>query len=588
MLALRNVKKSLAVGLLVALELCSPAFGKHVDPFQEMEKMPPPLVEYPNETASESKYPLHEHGLQPHPVNPPSLEPVSAPEPLKPPPPLPFSLKLRERKHSSKIESASSSTTLDRDGRESSEKSSSPHSGTTSATVSGTASGTISGTVGTANTNSPGKDVASGKATRPKPEEFLPPRNSEKSMALLKSLTGTKPDKQAFSQKSSASTPEGQGKPGGTASGTQIHEATSQPSGKTAAVSNPAAKRVGPLLSSEVPISTKPTPPSIPTAVSKPAKAPLPLKVTTASTSEFASGKSVSVGKLTGDLASATPLGEGISSVASGTPETAVASEVADAGLAPEGNEGDAKPLEAAMEGVFKKGRSLREEKKWDELEIFLRDQERLPAIPEILEWRIETQYRLAKVNYVALKRTADELLGKSPGNDVANFALAFYYANNPKKINKDEALKYLSMLLKKKKPYDGAKNLYWTVLAKKYWLFGLILLGGLVAGAQEIKKRRLKAAGIGVVGSASAEDDSTRHVSSPVPTPSPDGVLPGVPEPKWRVLLVSLGTKIPKLAPFVNKVLKLSSAASEKPLTESPAVSLEEEVAPDSEVPKI
>ncbi|MBF0502438.1 MAG: hypothetical protein HQM09_20035 [Candidatus Riflebacteria bacterium] len=151
------------------------------------------------------------------------------------------------------------------------------------------------------------------------------------------------------------------------------------------------------------------------------------------------------------------------------------------------------KLFDKATQDVLQKGRLLFEAKKWDELGSLLEAQKKLPAIVEVMEWRIEFMLHQNRINFISLKNLAEEVIGKDSGNITANFGLAFYWANNPKNSNNDKALKYLEPVVRMKKSHEGADQLYWTLQAKKRWQICLVLLCGFIMGLDAIRKKRAK-----------------------------------------------------------------------------------------------
>lgn len=185
---------------------------------------------------------------------------------------------------------------------------------------------------------------------------------------------------------------------------------------------------------------------------------------------------------------------------ASGVPVVGVASEAGEGGEGvPEtgetGEVASATPEEVLQE-LIQKGAALCEAGKLDEVKGLLGETPALAETADGVGWGILIQLGQKKPNYASIRSASERLLameGQSR-NPVGHWGLANALLNG-RKPDPDLALKSLEIVKTSKKAPAGAGTLYWTTRAKKQWYVGLILLAALVGGADQIKKRRAKAA---------------------------------------------------------------------------------------------
>ncbi len=162
---------------------------------------------------------------------------------------------------------------------------------------------------------------------------------------------------------------------------------------------------------------------------------------------------------------------------------------------------GESAAAAGKFDSVMVTATGLQKKQSWQEIKSLFADNPEAGETPDGLRFQIEAELNSVKPNYMAAQRFANKLIETEKTDPLANYALAMYFCNSSKP-NLDKAKKALDIALKAKTPPAGASTLYWTMTLKKLALPLLLLLGGLIAGANHLIKKR-KAARLNILDDA-------------------------------------------------------------------------------------
>ncbi len=252
---------------------------------------------------------------------------------------------------------------------------------------------------------------------------------------------------------------------------------------------------------------------------------PKPAQSTVASASQTASSKASATASIASapKVASAPAMAVVNASETEASPPEETASETVGEGEPPS----DEKLTEAE---------SLFNDKKWAELQAFLGENPKLEELPRGMEMKIQCLLQEKAINYQMVKRVGDSLIGTEgqEKNPWGNLGLAHFWAYS-KKPDLAKALKHADIARSpKRNPPAGASTLYWTIYLKKNWLYGLILVGVIVAGADSARKKakaRQEAARALETLSGAPQNAEGSATPAPAPEASPGTQPPPAPE---------------------------------------------------------
>lgn len=144
------------------------------------------------------------------------------------------------------------------------------------------------------------------------------------------------------------------------------------------------------------------------------------------------------------------------------------------------------------LDAIFAKIKVLEKKGNWKKISSTLRRNRAAGNSKEGLIYQIKAALNAKKISYASIGRFGSKLLRVDKKSSWGNYAkaLGYYYAKG-KRRKVDKALTYLGKALKAKKVAPGASKLYWTIKLKKMWLIILIILGGIVAGIDYLRKKK-------------------------------------------------------------------------------------------------